>query len=479
MKLKIFTEVDKNIGYGHLIRCLSLYKEARKNGIDVTLIADGHIPTNSFLSEIPMEFTDWKEKKYLLNNLTKDDYVIVDSYQATKNNYELMAEKSKKVLYIDDTNRMKYPKGIIVNPSLSVDSLNYWLGTNHLLLAGANYVILRGAFKTGSRTSINREVTQVLIIMGGTDPKNITPIITEKICKSNPAIHFNIVGNSLNKERKLKNTTCYKELSAVEMKKLMLKSDMAISAAGQTIHELIVTRTPFIAVKVAKNQFNNIEGIKEIISSELVLASDDNDFESELQTVFNEILHFKSRNKIFRKMNQIIDGRGPSRIIDALMNEEKIYVRKAKETDIEDVFKLSNEPSVRKHSINKKIITWDQHVEWFQEKLSSNETFFYVITNNSFDFLGQVRFNIKSEEAVISISLSEKIRGKGLSSKIITESVANFFNETKNINKVIAFIKDSNIGSIKTFEKSNFNYVDVNNQIKKYVLEKGDYFVDR
>jgi spore coat polysaccharide biosynthesis predicted glycosyltransferase SpsG len=41
---------------------------------------------------------------------------------------------------------------------------------------------------------------------------------------------------------------------------LMVKSDLAITAAGQTIYELLATQTPFIPIKVIENQENNVNG---------------------------------------------------------------------------------------------------------------------------------------------------------------------------------------------------------------------------
>jgi len=44
------------------------------------------------------------------------------------------------------------------------------------------------------------------------------------------------------------------------MKRVMAASDMAISAAGQTLYELARIGVPTIATAVVKNQLNNVQG---------------------------------------------------------------------------------------------------------------------------------------------------------------------------------------------------------------------------
>ena len=118
MKVHIFTEGGKKNGFGHISRCSALYEEILSRGIQVDFIVAGDVQKISFLDEIKIINDNWLDKEYLVNRISKNDYVIIDSYEAEKEIYDLISNLSRKALYIDDTGRLQYPKGIIVNPSI-------------------------------------------------------------------------------------------------------------------------------------------------------------------------------------------------------------------------------------------------------------------------------------------------------------------------------------------------------------------------
>jgi deoxyribonuclease IV len=126
--------------------------------------------------------------------------------------------------------------------------------------------------------------------------------------------------------------------------------------------------------------------------------------------------------------------------------------------DIADVFSLSNEDDVRHNSINVGKITWDNHVIWFNEKISSKDCCYFVVKNEQDNFVGQVRFDkvdAEQEACVISVSLRKEFRGKGLGTTVLVEGAKQLFknSETK---KIYAYIKPENMPSIKAFRKVGY-----------------------
>lgn len=174
MRVKIFTEGGKDTGLGHISRCSSLYNEIATRGILVDFIVYGDIGKINFLNYINIINENWLDKEYLLNNSTLDDYIIVDSYKATKEIYDFISENTKKALFIDDIGRIAYPEGIILNPSLDSSHIDYSYSSNSVLLSGPEYVILRDPFRAVKREGISNEVKRVLIMMGGTDVRGLT-----------------------------------------------------------------------------------------------------------------------------------------------------------------------------------------------------------------------------------------------------------------------------------------------------------------
>lgn len=484
MKIKILTEGGKNVGYGHISRCIALYDEIQNRKYEVELIIQGDLEDIVLLQGKDFRNENWISIDYLNKTLTNEDYVIVDSYKAQFEHYEKISSKSKKALYIDDIGRLQYPQGIIVNPALDSGFVDYSYTTHERVFTGTPYVILRSSFSGIERSNIRNTVSKVLVVMGGTDVRDITTSIIMNICEQNPDISFDVVLNSAQFERissvkKLKNITYHTNLTAHDMSQIMINSDLAISAAGQTIYELIATQTPFIAIQVAENQQNNVTSLIENIPSQIVLRHDDSNFIESLKKEFFEALSFDSRKTTIGEMNRIIDGYGRVRIVDALLSamikRDGIYLRNVDEMDLKDVFELSNKDYVRQYSINKNKILWEDHVRWFNNVLKDKNIVFYIVTDENNSFLGQIRYKIEKNNATVSISLSDELRGKGLSKKILDQSIVKLFKEKSNINEITAYVSESNIASMKIFTGLKFKVNATNDNMTKLILRRKDY----
>lgn len=133
---------------------------------------------------------------------------------------------------------------------------------------------------------------------------------------------------------------------------------------------------------------------------------------------------------------------------------EKFCIRDVNIKDITNVFDLSNDDVVRQNSINKEKIVWENHVNWFNNRIKKTEEPFYIVESLNGDFIGQVRIENRNEENVVSVSITKDYRGKGLCAEILKEAV----NKSGMINFTAYIFKD-NISSVKSFEKAGFNFV--------------------
>lgn len=148
----------------------------------------------------------------------------------------------------------------------------------------------------------------------------------------------------------------------------------------------------------------------------------------------------------------------------------QINVRKAETRDIIDVFHLSNLQSTRQYSINPNKISWADHVSWYCEVMNNHQVVLYVATDAKNRFLGQVRYNIESNTAEISISLIDDFKGKGYGIKILLKS-QDLIKKDKDINRIIAIIKNENNSSLKLFEKAGYKPIKFNDTFSEYALD--------
>lgn len=136
-----------------------------------------------------------------------------------------------------------------------------------------------------------------------------------------------------------------------------------------------------------------------------------------------------------------------------LLSTVKIGFRKATQADAELVFNWSKDPLVRAQSFNTEPIVWENHVNWFAKKLSSNDDMLLIVTVDEVP-AGFVRFENIVEKCTIGILVAADFRGRGLAAEIIRKASDLFFKAHKKA--VYAYIKTANTASIKSFEKAGY-----------------------
>lgn len=268
-KLYILTEGGVGIGFGHITRCVALYEKAIENNLEVKFIVFGS-SIEEVLKNYDHEIKDWKDSMYLLSFITNKDLVIVDSYLANFEICDLISKLAKRVLFIDDNMRLDYPRGIVVNPTLYGNELNYPKNKKIKYLLGKEFIILRKEFNNRVDRKEKIKKNLFLITLGGTDLHNLIPKLIKMIKKINKNYEINVIVNknfhNFKEIKKLSssNVKLFFNLTAIEMVNIMEKSNFVISACGQTVYELIKLGIPFLPIQVAQNQLKNKEYLDEL-----------------------------------------------------------------------------------------------------------------------------------------------------------------------------------------------------------------------
>ncbi len=96
MNIFILTEGGKDIGFGHITRCVSMYQAFEFKSFNPTLIVNGDENIKSILQNINHEIFDWiKNKNQLFEKIKNSDIVIIDSYLANLSVYKKISELCK------------------------------------------------------------------------------------------------------------------------------------------------------------------------------------------------------------------------------------------------------------------------------------------------------------------------------------------------------------------------------------------------
>jgi UDP-2,4-diacetamido-2,4,6-trideoxy-beta-L-altropyranose hydrolase len=137
-----------------------------------------------------------------------------------------------------------------------------------------------------------------------------------------------------------------------------------------------------------------------------------------------------------------------------MVSAESLKLRRAQMDDADFIWRLSNDPTVRAVSFSTDPIPWENHVKWLKGKLSDSSCIFFIAEIAGVP-IGQVRFDIKNGEAVISVSLESSYRGKGIGSSLMALSTSRIF-ELADLDRIQAYVKPDNKASIYSFLKANF-----------------------
>lgn len=314
MKVAIVTEGFQGTGYGHLTRCLSIYQAFEEKGIQPLYIANCDEEGKKFISNVNLLQVNWLGKSdELINNIKNFDITVIDSYLATLELYKRVYKAVKKVVYIDDYIRIDYPPGVIINGTVGAESLPYKKDDKHEYLLGIDYMPLRKEFWDVEVPERDGVVKNVLITFGAQDLRNITPRVLTILLKKFPYYDYYVVGSKISAENIPKeNVNYYDSVNAERMLELMLKTDLAVTAAGQTTYELARLGIRTIAIGVVDNQKYNLKGWKKVSFIEEDIWYDDMMLLEKIERIIRKVSNYHT--------SFLFDGQGARRLIEYVLH---------------------------------------------------------------------------------------------------------------------------------------------------------------
>jgi spore coat polysaccharide biosynthesis predicted glycosyltransferase SpsG len=329
----ILTEAGKNIGFGHLTRCIALYQAFEQNGNNPELIINGDKSILGFVKDKKYQIMNWIKREDKITEIANvSDIVVIDSYLAPKSLYDNISNlfysqskpQPKPLLMIDDYQRIDYPQGIVVNPSIYGDKLDYPKNDQVEYLLGKDYIILRKEFWDVPEKIINKDVKHILITLGGIDKGDFLKKFLKFLSITFPDFNYHVITNSNLSLNLNLNLNLYSSLSAQEMRDLMLKSDICISGGGQTTYELARVGVPAIGICFADNQMGNLRYGDLRGYLRYVGDSKDDSLFNKIKDIFEETIPFEERAKMSRLGRDNVDGKGAERIMETVINANKV-----------------------------------------------------------------------------------------------------------------------------------------------------------
>jgi RimJ/RimL family protein N-acetyltransferase len=302
---------------------------------------------------------------------------------------------------------------------------------------------------------------KVLVMMGGSDPDNVTATVLQALRTvniggleviavlggSNP--HTAFLQDSASQSPRIR---FFKD--AANMPDLMAWADIAVSAAGSTCAEMCLLGLPAILIDLAENQTPVAEELGRRKAAIHLGSSKEVTVAEIAEKVHSLLLSTELRLSLSQRSRELADGEGAERVAAAIHGND-LRLRRVQEKDCRQLWGWANDPEVRPVSFATEPIPWERHLEWFNSKLRDPNAVLYLVIDGENIPAGQVRFQIDGSVAAVSISLAPPFRSKGYGRVVLAMATENIFRTTA-VKQIDAYVKPNNAASLRLFARAGY-----------------------
>lgn len=445
MKVLIFTEGGGKSGFGHVTRCLSLYRAFKEAGAEPEILLDGDAAAAGLLRGARHRRLGWRGPRGLAL-MGGGDIAVVDSYKAPPGFYRAASARSRLLLCLDDFKRLRYPPGLVVNGAVAAARLRYPAVKGVEYLLGARYAPLRPEFRNCPRRAHPAKIRRVLVTFGGADTSGLAGRLADFL-KAKTGL-------------KISSPRAGRRLGAAAVKRSMLRADACVTACGQTTYELAACGTPQIGVGFAENQRLNIQGWTALRAMKFAGWKDDKKLFGRIAGLLAGLTRTE-RAAMGARAREASDGLGAGRVAAAALAKAApppaFKLRRAAAHDSGKIFGLSNAPDVRANSISTGKIERASHERWFAAKLKAQGCLFLVAESGR-KFAGQLRYEVDGREALVNVSIDAAFRGRGLAVPLLAEGTKKLFASFPEVRRINAYIRPENKPSVRAFMRAGYKF---------------------
>lgn len=329
MNFSILTNGNLEIGYGHISRMLILADVFKSNGHSVQFIVDNscsfgdRIEVRGF-KVCKVDFQNSSQVLKILNTF-KTNCTVIDCIE--KKFIELNFLKKEKFFIVSITlfffHLEERYEDISFFPSIA-DSKILQINSSLKICTGKHYLIFDREFENHCSKDFEKAPQNVLITMGGSDPKNITWNVFNAL-KSNKDYSFTFILSDQNIYYSIIKDIIV-EIENIrlinfteQMPSLMEENDLVIINGGSTRYEACLVKTPFIAISLHEIQFNITKELTDLgVGINLGLYNRLTRDEIE-NAVINLMQNNTERLEMYENMNGLFDCKGATRIYETII----------------------------------------------------------------------------------------------------------------------------------------------------------------
>lgn len=330
-------DAGPHIGLGHLQRCLSLATALKELGVSSLFLANEHHSSRQRVDHFGFpivtlpEAESWtaEDAENTIKVALQDgcNTVLVDSHEVRADFLAQVRSAGMYVIARDDLAQYSFPCQMVVNGNADACQLSYCSSSGDtLFLLGPKYTVLGQEYWESPERMVPNVVANVLVIVGGSDPFNLTPTILSVLDSLLGEFTVTVViGPYFQNVSEVEATAGHGKRrvklvhSPDTVHDLMLEADLAVSAAGQALYELARVGCPTVAIRLADNQGGQL---KAMVDVGCLLAGGDaekGDVTAAVSDAFGSLLSDREMRAGMAGVGQeLVDGKGALRVAEGI-----------------------------------------------------------------------------------------------------------------------------------------------------------------
>ncbi|WP_343186093.1 hypothetical protein [Anoxynatronum sibiricum] len=365
------TEANGSIGMGHVTRCAAMAAAFTENNCQALLMT-GACENDTLSQSIgkiwpglhqtyPLEKAygqaGWNQQRHheplpklvamleVMEGKPSDRLVILDRYDLSEDWVVKLQTVAGKVGYVDDYHHQIHQADFVINHQVGAEKENrpggfYGELPVPIKLLGSHYALLRSEFRAVPPRKIRPVVRHILIMTGGGNQfgwqekllawsQEIRPQL-ESISQKTITLHLLTGATGLlfkqwqDETQHLNDVIVYPRLE--NLTPVMNYMDLAVTAGGGTLYELAAWGVPALSLMMAENQRHFVNVLEENGVTRSLGWHETLDRKTYQQRLMESVRDTDWRQTCSRHMQQLVDGKGPDRIVEALLESRGVEV---------------------------------------------------------------------------------------------------------------------------------------------------------
>lgn len=331
-RVVFFTEGGKDIGLGHVRRCLIIARKLKGQGINVSFVINDDMAAIGWIKRegFPIEISSLNTFSPSLTRGEQGYLAFIDTKRQVAELIRSLTSVKSKVILMDNATTARLEADVVIYPVIAYDENLNWNGFKGKIFSGPDYIPIAESFieaREKRESRIFKPPYQILVTMGGSDPNNLTYKAVSSLAESEELLSIKVViGPAFSPDPRLKGIAdkYYSTMEFIrdlnDLSILMADSHIAITAVGTTVYELLYMGVPSLIIANYETDERDMSNLNNL-GIALPLGYHENVSNMNIrQTVKRLINCFSQWENLSQKGKMLISGYGARNIADVIYN---------------------------------------------------------------------------------------------------------------------------------------------------------------